>query len=824
MWFQHELDAHRKEWRCQFCSCDSFASVASLESHIQEKHSEYTKQQISSLISLCEQMPEAIAPSACPFCDWDARLRERIPPTDTHTAETSLKPKTLAVTPGQFRRHVGNHLEHLALFAIPPPMKELSGASSNEAAASHVSDLSTKSGTLSEVSSAHMDQGKPPELYVAVMSGDIESVMREVRNGADLTLRYGEYGNVLQAAAVSLSSLPRDEMIRTLLEQGADANMHGGIYGNALQAVAANPSVSDYSGMSDYGDTALGVLLDHGAEVNATGGKYGHVLVAATAMPMFPLLLQEGRNSMRLAFLLDQGADPNAPGSKHYASALHQAIGNRDVESVRLLLVRGASITAHHEVYGTPIHQAKKIACEPILNILREFTIPAFLRLSQSAIRAKFNDLTWKEKLRIHQGRIDPASQWVQDNSPHTMKRNRYSNVQPWEKSRIHLKVAQGKSDYINASPIILQAPPIGVEMKFIATQGPKESGVSHFWHMIWQQTSEIAVIVMLTQTHEGTVEKCFQYFPLSVEAGSIKLEPLDRETDAPKEIVRYINAGSFQTESLETSGNSSEGTVTLLEHHVDEDSRIEIRNLSLRFGAEAKNVWHLWFFGWPDFAVPEDGDRVALLKLLKLSTEKNTSPSSPRIVHDSAGVGRTGTFIALDYLLTELESDATLDIGDREDSIYDVVDDLREQRMLMVQSETQYQFLYEIVREQFMERYPHLLELLPLRSQPQSSNEESDMAKTMKQGSDSHDAGFLRVAGGLNESELKPVPKGKTTKAQERRFFIAPDAQNLQAPESSVKPMARVVGEADVPGQGPSWVYEDGTTCKKQGPILNPS
>ena len=39
---------------------------------------------------------------------------------------------------------------------------------------------------------------------------------------------------------------------------------------------------------------------------------------------------------------------------------------------------------------------------------------------------------------------------------------------------------------------------------------------------------------------------------------------------------------------------------------------------------------------------------------------------------------------------------------------------------------------------------------------------------------------------------------------------------QSLETPESSVKPMARVVGEADVPGQGPSWVYEDGTTCKK--------
>ena len=39
---------------------------------------------------------------------------------------------------------------------------------------------------------------------------------------------------------------------------------------------------------------------------------------------------------------------------------------------------------------------------------------------------------------------------------------------------------------------------------------------------------------------------------------------------------------------------------------------------------------------------------------------------------------------------------------------------------------------------------------------------------------------------------------------------------QSPPAAENNVKPMARVVGEADVPGQGPSWVYEDGTTCKK--------
>lgn len=32
----------------------------------------------------------------------------------------------------------------------------------------------------------------------------------------------------------------------------------------------------------------------------------------------------------------------------------------------------------------------------------------------------------------------------------------------------------------------------------------------------------------------------------------------------------------------------------------------------------------------------------------------------------------------------------------------------------------------------------------------------------------------------------------------------------------NNIKPLPRVVGETDVPGEGPSWVYEDGSTCKK--------
>lgn len=280
--------------------------------------------------------------------------------------------------------------------------------------------------------------------------------------------------------------------------------------------------------------------------------------------------------------------------------------------------------------------------------------------------------------------------------TPQVKFRNRYLNVQPWERSRIHLKVAEGKSDYINASPISLRDPRSGVETTFIAaqvscyldelsikpgvdssSQGPKQSGLSHFWHMIWQETKDVAVIVMLTQTAEAGKEKCFQYFPLDADTGPYRIDPI--------------------------GGTGESGSVAFVEVVVDEISRTSIRKLRLTFGKESRTVWHLLFCGWADFAVPEGEDRTGLLELLKLSVEKNNVPNNPRIIHCSAGVGRSGTFIALEYLLAQVESGAMAESKDNEDMIYDVVNRLREQRMTMVQSEAQYQFLHQVIREQFI-------------------------------------------------------------------------------------------------------------------------
>ena len=195
---------------------------------------------------------------------------------------------------------------------------------------------------------------------------------------------------------------------------------------------------------------------------------------------------------------------------------------------------------------------------------------------------------------------------------------------------------------------------------------------------MVWQETTDVAVIIMLTQTHDGAMEKCYQYFPLNTEAGSYDVEPIDISQGTPA------------------------GSVTFDETVSDFSSSIELRRLSFRMGEETKDVWHFLFSGWPDHAVPENGERAALLELFRLSAEKNSVPSNPRIVHCSAGVGRSGTFIALEHLLAQVESGEIAETEDSTDLVYDTVNRLREQRVLMVQTESQYQFLYEVTREQY--------------------------------------------------------------------------------------------------------------------------
>jgi protein-tyrosine phosphatase len=259
-------------------------------------------------------------------------------------------------------------------------------------------------------------------------------------------------------------------------------------------------------------------------------------------------------------------------------------------------------------------------------------------------------------------------------------------NVDPYVQNRVPLKVPEGHSDYINASFIKLQNTISGTNKEFIATQGPKEGIYGHVWRMIWHECSDPAVIVMLTQIYESGREKCFQYFPFDM---TNPILPINEEDEFEDGFI---------------------ATLTLKNITEDKATSSTIREMELATAdGETKTVWHMLFGGWPDYSIPEGEDINGLVRLVDFSASKNpttTTPNpSPRIVHCSAGVGRTGTFIALDWLLAEFREGRLDKIDDDVDPIADVVEELRGQRMMMVQGEQQFSFLYDVMRQLWLDR-----------------------------------------------------------------------------------------------------------------------
>ncbi|CAL1534191.1 unnamed protein product, partial [Lymnaea stagnalis] len=90
-------------------------------------------------------------------------------------------------------------------------------------------------------------------------------------------------------------------------------------------------------------------------------------------------------------------------------------------------------------------------------------------------------------------------------------------------------------------------------------------------------------------------------------------------------------------------------------------------------------------FTSWPDKSVPvTPWSLVEFLKRVSAQTTK-----SPVVVHCSAGVGRTGTFIALHNVIRQAQDTGRIDF-------YQTLAKLRRDRKLMVQTAEQYMFLHK--------------------------------------------------------------------------------------------------------------------------------
>ncbi|XP_052804200.1 uncharacterized protein LOC128234181 isoform X2 [Mya arenaria] len=233
---------------------------------------------------------------------------------------------------------------------------------------------------------------------------------------------------------------------------------------------------------------------------------------------------------------------------------------------------------------------------------------------------------------------------------PRNVSKNRYRSVYPYDASRVVLPFVRRDpdSDFINASYIDGYSKP----RKYIAAQGPLENTISDTWRMI--HLEDIKIIVMVTNLIETCKKKCSKYWP-------------DERATYGKYNVKLDHVEQYADFAVRHFTYSMEGT---------------------RF---KRQLIQFHYTSWPDKNVPTTA--LSLVQFWRKVRQSEFVEKTPWMVHCSAGVGRTGTFIALDYLYDQGKVYEKLNVPE-------TVNVLREQRVSLVQTKEQYLYLHEAISE----------------------------------------------------------------------------------------------------------------------------
>ena len=192
-------------------------------------------------------------------------------------------------------------------------------------------------------------------LHAAAFHNGIKAVSLLLNCGVDVHATGGRHVYALQAAIASETD--RAEKVQALVDNGADINAHGGPQEYPFLAAARQ-----------YNSHAVvKVLLDAGADVRTWGGEYGYALQAAV----------DAVEIETVELLLDRGADVRACGKEGYP--IHFGVGSGDLEMVQFLLERGAEVNVRTKAFGTCLHEAKMDKRERPLKF--RYTQPRMIKL-----------------------------------------------------------------------------------------------------------------------------------------------------------------------------------------------------------------------------------------------------------------------------------------------------------------------------------------------------------------------------------------------------------------------------------------------------------
>jgi netrin-G3 ligand len=234
--------------------------------------------------------------------------------------------------------------------------------------------------------------------------------------------------------------------------------------------------------------------------------------------------------------------------------------------------------------------------------------------------------------------------------------KNRLHNTIPYDHNRVKLTKKPGEigSDYINASYID------GYKAKnvFIATQGPMKNTLDDFWKMIYEQ--QVSIIVMMTKLEEKGQNFCTQYWPELVGTSS-----------------------TFGSATVELK------KMTTFEYYICRELNLTYKT---RDNTDSRVVYQFHYTEWPRTGVPEQAE--GLIDLIdQVNRKQHSAGNKPIVVHCNAGVGRTGTFIAMSIAIERIKTEQLV-------NIFNIVKHLRTQRPNMVQTLEQYMFVYKATSE----------------------------------------------------------------------------------------------------------------------------
>ncbi|XP_054637470.1 tyrosine-protein phosphatase non-receptor type 7-like isoform X2 [Dunckerocampus dactyliophorus] len=261
----------------------------------------------------------------------------------------------------------------------------------------------------------------------------------------------------------------------------------------------------------------------------------------------------------------------------------------------------------------------------------------------------------------------------------HAIK-DRYKTILPNPESRVILTCTEeegGPDRYINANYIRGYR---GAPRAYIATQGPMVHTVGDFWDMVWQERS--CVIVMVTRLKEAN-EKCERYWPQTSHRVGKGRRRREEEAELKEDMVNQF--GRFRLRVTDSQ---------------DKDG-FTVTDMEIQLCQERRPIRHYWFTSWPDHHVPQcTAPLLRLVEEVESYSESLRAASSqpitatvlpkpgPIIVHCSAGIGRTGCFIASSIGCRQLRQTGHVDV-------LEMVCQLRLDRGGMIQTPEQYQFLY---------------------------------------------------------------------------------------------------------------------------------